>query len=416
MKFVILNSKYYFFILIGIFFINCCSNENNNPLLSTRDVPIKFSSITESHIKLGAEVAIKNANKILKKIYRVRPSNKTFENTLLPLDNLGNTIENVWSPVSLLAFTHPDVRIRDASFEASKNIEEYLNSLSIDEKLFNAIKIFSNNESGKSLSGLEKKYLIDTIREFNRSGFGQGEKVRTKVKLILDQLTSLGLRFEKHISESSDTLFLNDEQILGLSDEYKNQRRIEDNKYAIDLSYPSYDPFMKYAKSDSARKLLRFLYWNRASDKNIVLLDSLLFLRNQLADILDYPTYADYSTELLMAESANGVWEFERSIHELIMPVALKDYDKMLKIKSDISGKYETTIESWEYAQFEHLIKLEEFNLDSKQISEYFELNNVIEGIFDICNQLFNLQFIHIETPSVWHKDVMMYEVLDRDD
>ena len=71
---------------------------------------------------------------------------------------------------------------------------------------------------------------------------------------------------------------------------------------------------MKYAESDSARKTLRYMYWNRASDKNLSILDSLILLRNQLAEILDYPSYSDYTTEILMTENANRVWEFEKSL------------------------------------------------------------------------------------------------------
>ena len=384
--------------------------------MMSREKPINFSSITVAHILDATDHVIYQTNRILKNIYKIGPSQKSFENTLLPLDDVGNIIENVWSPVSLLAFTHPDKGIRNAGLEATQKIEEFLNSISVDEKLYNAIDIFSKKANGKMLTGLEKKFLVETLRDFNRSGFGYSERVRNRVKTILDKSTSLGLAFEKNISESKDTLFLKEHHINGLPKDYCENRKKENGIYAIDLSYPSYSPFMKYAESDSARKTLRYMYWNRASDKNLSILDSLILLRNQLAEILDYPSYSDYTTEILMTENANRVWEFEKSLHEMVMPKALDDYNKMLEIKSQKTGKYESVIESWEYDRYEHLLKMKQFRLDSKKITEYFELTGVIKGLFEICNQLFGIEFSQIDNPSVWHEDVTMYEVYEKSD
>ena len=88
----------------------------------------------------------------------------------------------------------------------------------------------------------------------------------------------------------------------------------------------------------------------------------------------------------------------------------------MLEIKSRETGKYESVIESWEYDRYEHLLKLKQFRLDSKKISEYFELTRVINGLFEICTQLFGIKFSQVDNPSVWHEDVTMYEVYKEDD
>ena len=406
----------YLFISSVVFIFSGCIAEGENPILMSKEEPINFHLVTADHILDATDHVLYKANGLLKNIYKIGPSQKTFENTLLPLDDIGNIIENVWSPVSLLIFTHPDEVIRDAGVKSNQKIEKFLNSVSVDEKLYNAIDVFSKNSNGKMLMGLEKKFLIETLRDFNRSGFGHGETVRNRVKSILDQLTPLGLEFEKNISESKDTLFLTEHHMVGLPEDYCEIRKKESGIYAIDLSYPSYSPFMKYAESDSARKALRFMYWNRSSDENLSILDSLIFFRNQLAEILDYPSYADYVTEILMTENGNRVWEFEKSLHEIIMPKALDDYNRMLEIKSHETGKYESVIESWEYDRYEHLLKLKQFRLDSKKISEYFELTRVINGLFEICTQLFGIKFSQVDNPSVWHEDVTMYEVYQEDD
>jgi thimet oligopeptidase len=405
------------FLLIALLWFKFgCSGIEDNPLLKNRKSPIQFESINAMHIQDATDEVLRNANHILSSIYDIKPANSSFNNILLPLDNLRNEIENVWSPISLLSFTHPDKEIRESGFNASQKIEEYLNRLSVDEKLFNSIQKFSKSTQKKILNDVEKKFLHDTLRDFRRSGFGHDEHVRDRVKILLDRLTSLGLQFEKNISEGKDTLFLNESELTGLSEDYILNRKLNDGRIAIDLSYPSYNPFMKYAENDSIRKSLRFMFWNRAVDKNISILDSLIYYRNILAKTLQYPSFADYRTEILMSENPNNVWEFEKSLREKIMSKALADYDKMLAIKSKITGKYEHTIESWEYARYEHLLLREKFRLDSKLVSEYFELSQVISGLFEMCETLFGLEFREILNPSVWHDNVFMYEMYDRED
>ena len=105
--------------------------------------------------------------------------------------------------------------------------------------------------------------------DYKRSGFSLSAEKRKNVKTVLDKLTELGLQFDKNIRSSQDTLFLMEQDMKGLSENFKKERLQKDGRYSVDTSYPSYGPFMKLAESDNARKKLRFKYNNRASDKNI---------------------------------------------------------------------------------------------------------------------------------------------------
>ena len=113
----------------------------------------------------------------------------------------------------------------------------------------------------------------------------KGEK-RNTLKEIQKRLAELGIAFYNNITSNADTLFINEEMASGLPEDYKIERLIPDGRYAIDLSYPSFVPFMKYADSDSLRKLLRYMHQNIAVPYNLDILNEIISLRNKMSKIL----------------------------------------------------------------------------------------------------------------------------------
>ena len=111
----------------------------------------------------------------------------------------------------------------------------------------------------------------------------------------------------------------------------------------------------------------------------------------------------------------NNVWEFENDLRDKVRPKAEQDIKEMLKMKAKTTGENETTIYSWEAGYYENLILKDNFQLDQEEVRQYFEFNNVTNGLFTVYQELFNITFRKINKPSVWHEDVLMYEVFDND-
>ena len=126
---------------------------------------------------------------------------------------------------------------------------------------------------------------------------------------------------------------VDDAQIEGLQEDYKNARRQEDGKYKIDLSYPSYRPFMQYSNSDETRKELYSMFLNRAAKENPEILIKVLMLRKEMAELLGYETYADYRVADRMAKEPQNVWDFENNLIDKLKEKARIDYDELLTVK-----------------------------------------------------------------------------------
>lgn len=385
----------------------------DNPLLCNLNEIIDFKIIRKGDIDVAATSAIKDSDKILKGVLVLNRSEYTFENTLLKMDDLYNTVFNVWNIIELLSATHPYQIIRDEANMNALRMQEYMIDISTNEDLYRAILAYSKSKEAQTLSGSRKRFLESELRDFKRSGMELKVNKREKLKEIQTRLLQMSIDFSNNITSNKDTLFINKDMMSGLPEDYKIQHLQPDGRYAVDLSYPSFDPFMKYADSDSLRKLLRFNYFNIAAEENLDILNEIIDSSNELAKILGYPSYAAYIIEESMAKTPTAVWEFEKKLRKSIEKKASMDEQEMLKIKREFTGTSEVSVYDWDKYYYENKLLLRKYSVDSEKVKEYFEVNRVIKGFFKITELLFGLEYHEVENPSVWHKDVTMYEVFD---
>ena len=411
---------YSLLLTIGLMMMSCSQNSKinkpyNNPLIIGFNKTIDFKSLKKGHIEEGVEYVLSIAEEIKNEIIKVSEAKKDFSNTLLRIDDMYNIIESVWSPAYLMGSVHTNEEIRNEGLDASKKIQNYITDLSLNEDLYNAVVKYSMTAEAKDLRGYKKKFLDDRLLDYKRTGFNLPKEERAKVKEVLDRLTDLGLEFDKNIRSAQDTLFLDETDLDGLPDNYKKERLQSNGKYAIDMSYPSYSPFMKLAESDQAREELRFKFNNRAVDTNIDVLDNILRARIELSKLLGYRSYAEYRTEDRMAKNAKNVWDFENDLKDKLRAKGKKDLIEMMAVKSKrISSKLVYNIHPWEAGYYENKVKLEKYNLDTEEVRQYFEFNNVTEGLFTIYQLLFGVRFEKNENASVWHEDVQMFSMYDK--
>jgi thimet oligopeptidase len=382
-----------------------------NVLFPDFNEPINFNKIDEQQIKQAKEKAIKNAESIISNITSLQSGERNFNNTLKPFDDLHNELEKVHSSIFLMAYVHPEAGIRDESLQNIKELSRFENKIMMNLELYKAIKEYSESIDRSELNEAEKKLLNDTLWEFERNGLGLPEEKREEIRKIQDDIAELGIQFESNISSYQDALYLEEKDMEGLPEDYKESHKTEDGRYKIDLTYPSYFPFMKYAKSNHARKELSKKFKNIASDKNLDVLVRLLKKRKKLANLLGYETFASYMLKNRMAKDPSTVWDFEQTLKEKVKNKAQKDYDKLLSKKKQAVDNNAQKVESWESSFLTTLLLKEDYHVDDETIKEYFELDKVIEGLFQIAEKLFNLEFKEVDHPPVWHEEVRLFEV-----
>ena len=388
----------------------------HNPLIYSKNKNIDFAVINEYDIENATEYVLREADLILSEIITVPTAERTFANTLLRLDDLYNIVSKVSSPLELLASVHPNRKIRDISDESILIIQRYFVELSANEALYEVVYQFSTSKQAHELPINQQRFLESELRDFQHSGLGLSEYDREKLKRIQNRISELSLQFENNISSYSDTLFIPHNMIAGLPDDYKENHLQADGKYAIDLSYPSFYPFMIYAESDSLRKLLRYMFLNKGMPQNVSILSEILANRKSLAELLNYPSFSALIIDQGMAKSTEAVWEFEKDLIEKIQPKANWDTKQLLQLKYDTIEGNDKTITDWQKDYYENQLLLKKHRVDSEEVKQYFQVDNVIEGLFAISSLLFDIKFREIENPSVWHSGVRMFEMKEKSD
>ena len=372
---------------------------------------IDFYNLREGDLKAATAMVLREADTILAEILSIPDSVRTFENTLLRLDDLYNAVSLVWNPAGLLGAVHPSEVIRNEADESEITIQQYFIDLSINEKLYQAVSAYSTTDAAATLSGGRLRFLESELRDFKRSGLGLDKKKREKLKEIRNSLSLLSIDFENNIAAYSDTILITEETTDGLPDDYKKEHILQDGRYAIDLSYPSFYPFMEYAESDSLRKVIRTKFLNRGMPENLKILEEIISKRRQMAKMLGYSSYAEYAIEESMAKTPAAVWDFENGLRERVDGKADRDTQEMLNIKQKLTDSTAAMVYDWEKYYYENQLLLRKYKVNAEEVKQYFEVKSVINGLFTLSQLLFGIKYSEVEYPSLWHEDVKMYEV-----
>ena len=385
---------------------------SDNPLFNQFNQPVDFSTIQADHVTQATESIMEQTDEHLKKILDFDHAERTFENTMSDLDNLYNNLNTISSNIYLIAYTHTDSVTRNNALESNTILEQYGNKLQLNDSLYQSVKNYADSEEARNLTGPKAKFVKETVEDFERNGFALSKEDRDKLKAINDEISEIGNEFSKNIASYQDHLIVSEEDMEGLPDDYKESRFQEDGSYKIDLSYPSYFPFMKYCKSDQARKELYMKFNNRASDTNLEVLQRLLIKRKEMAELLGYNTYAEYRLEDRMAKNPATVWDFETDLTEKVKSKAQKDYQELLEVKKAIATlEKPAVINTWERGYYNDILLKENYQLDEEKVKEYFSLDDVLSGLFSITQDIFDLEYREVENPSVWYSEVRLFEV-----
>ncbi len=402
---------------ILVFLLGCEQNEQatdvGNPLLVELNDPIIFDSLTAEYVQEAYDTSRAQLSGLIDEIVSVPDAEKSFDNTMVKLDDLYNDLSNRYALVYLMGSTHPDSAIRETAVKVRNDFAIMFNELQLNEDLYAAIKTYSQSAEAKSLNGSKAKFLEETIIEFERNGFALGLEERGQLKEILNDLSTISNEFSTNIAKYEDQLILDESEMAGLPEDYKKAHRQEDGTYKVGLSYPDYRPFMQYAKSDEARKQLYIKYNNRAADSNLEVLDKMLIKRKEMADLLGYGTFGEYQTETRMASDPTTVWDFETKLTNSVKPKGQQDYDQLLNHKKSL-GLPGEKVNHWEFSYIENLLKTTEYGVDEEVVRQYFPIENVKDGLFQITQKLFGVTYEKIVDASVWHPDVELYHVIDK--
>jgi oligopeptidase A len=269
--------------------------------------------------------------------------------------------------------------------------------------------------------------ITDALRNFHLSGIDLPEEKQKRFKEIKQQLSKLTSKFgdnvldathawKKVINDQSDLAGLPDSSLSMLEQTAKQN---DTKGWMLTLDFPCYHAIMSYAENRELRKTMYDAYITRASDQgpnagefdNTSLMEQILDLRHELAQLLGFSNFAEFSLATKMAPSTEHVLHFLYDLADRSKPFADKDLEELSEYASEHGGLSE--LRPWDTAYYSEKLRKHKFNVTQEQLKPYFPELGVLQGLFDIVNRLYGLSIKKIKNTDVWHEDVKFFEISD---
>ncbi|MCD8260249.1 MAG: M3 family metallopeptidase, partial [Bacteroides sp.] len=384
---------------------------------------VPFDQIEISHYEPALLEGMKQQNEEIEAITG-NPEPPSFENTIVALEKSGALLERVSSVFGNLLSSETSDEMQELAQKMMPLLSEHNNNINLNEKLFNRVKSVYEQKEHLSLAPEDIKLLEDTYEGFIRSGANLSEEDKEKYKAFSSELSTLTLQYsQNNLKETNNyELALTQEQLKGLPEsavEAAEQTAKEKQKegYIFTLHAPSYIPFMTYAEDRDLRKELYMAYNTRSTTgeyDNTEIVKRITNIRLERAKLLGFSTYAEYVLQRRMAETTDAVYNLLDQLLEAYTPAAREEYNEVTALARKTEGD-DFVLMPWDWSYYSEKLKNEKYNLDEEQLRPYFELNNVIDGVFGLATRLYGITFKENKEIPVYHEDVKPYEVYDKD-
>lgn len=397
------------------------SNEGNPFFAESWDTPFNippFDQIKIEHYMPAFEEGIKLAKAEINAITSSKET-PSFENTIEAYINSGEFLTKVSTVYNNLCSAELTDELSSLQLTVRNMLTSYSNEVSLNDQLFAKIKSVYENRESMNLSKDQLRLVEKTFEQFAMNGANLPADKKEELKKINQHLSSLTLKFKNNVLQAMKDfkLVIEDEALLEGLPQAAKDRALKDGKWVFSLDKPSMIPFLQNAKNSKLREQLYDGYLNRCDGgdniDNKAIIDSMVNIRAQRAQILGFNNHAEFTLKNNMAKTPENVYTL---LNELWTP-ALKRAErelkemKAIKVKEGDSSPF-TKADWWYYAE---RLREQKYKLSDTEIAPYLSLEATREGIFTLCNKLYGITFTPVEGAPVYHKDCQVFECHDSD-
>lgn len=396
-----------------------------NPLLQSHALP-QFSAIKPEHVKPAVEKAIADCKQCIEQVL-TNNDTYTWQNLVMPIDEVDDVLGKLWSPVSHLNSVLSSDELREAYESCLPLLSEYGTFVGQHQGLYEAYKQLAESEHYQTLDTAQKKVIDNALRDFTLSGIALAPEKQTRYGEIVAKLSELGSNFNNNLLDATQAFTVNitdEAKLAGLPDSAKAAAAQLAQAKALDgwlftLDFPSYLPVMMYCDNRELREKMYRAFVTRASElgpnagefDNSQVMNDILALRHELAQLLDFAHYADKSLATKMADSSEQVIGFLQDLAAKSKPQGaqeLAELHEFAKEKHQVEA-----LAAWDLPYYSEKLKQERYAISDEELRPYFPEQTVVAGLFEVVNRLFGLTIKQREGVDVWHQDVKFYDVYD---
>ena len=412
--------------ILGFLGISGCkeSTKSDNPFLNDWDTPFEvapFDQISTADYMPAFLQGIEEQTLEIKEII-TKKAEPSFKNTIKPLEYSGELLTKVSRVFYSINSANTNDSLQYINKEIAPLISRHMDNINLNDSLFVRVKSVYDNRDKFRLTEEEKKVLDDTYKGFVRNGAALAPEEKNRLRKINEELSLLSVQFGQNLLAETNGFRLvidKKEDLSGLPEGIIEQAATMaksldmEGKWVFTLQVPSMTPFLQYSdRRDLREKLFRAYYMKGDNDNetdNKAIISRMVRLRIERSRLLGYKTYADFALERSMAKTSERVIDFLNQIWDAAVPVAKAEAAAQQEMIGREGGKFK--LEPWDWWYYSEKIKKEKYDLSDEITRPYFQIENVISGMFYVANRLYRLEFNERNDIPKYHPDVKTFEV-----
>ena len=416
---------------LNILFLLFCittMTQAQNPLFekyNTAHNTVPFDKIEISHYEPAIRKGIKDHSAEIDAITQNSEA-ASFENTILAYEQSGELLDRVLTVFSNLRSAETNDELQAIAQKMIPLLSEHSNNVNLNQALFKRVKEVYSKKAELQLTDEEEKLLDNCYDGFIRRGANLEGEAKKRYRELTQKLSQLGLDYsENNLKETNNyELVITDKaQLAGLPESSidaakETAKEKNSDGWVFTLQAPSYIPFLTYADNRDLREEIYMAYNTKCTHdneyNNLQNVKEIVNTEMEIAQLLGYKTYADYTLEKRMAKSSEAVYNLLNQLIDAYLPTAKKELKEVEELAQKEQGA-DFKIMPWDWSYYSNKLKNEKFNFNEEMLRPYFELSNVKEGVFGLATRLYGITFKENKEITVYHPEVNAYEVFDKD-
>jgi oligopeptidase A len=392
-----------------------------NPLLRS-SYRIPFDEIRPDHVVPGVAELLSEAEAEIDRIGSVTSAPR-WDNTLEPLGKALRRVDEGTKPIQHLLAVAESRELREAWSEVLPRISAFWTRLFLHEGLWARLQAFEATNEADALTGVARRHLEKTMRDFRRSGADLAPDERARLEEIDVEMAQLEQKFSENVLDATADWSLHveeEEELEGIPVDFvarfaKHARERDLEGWVIHLDAPSVHAILKHARTRALRHTVHEAFLSRGSEEpwdNRPLIPEILKLRQEKATLLGYPDFPDFRLEEQMTGGGEAARSFVRGMIDRTRPYWERDFEV---VRTAGLERGLEPVRPWDVSYLVEQLRRERFDLDEEELRAYFPLDRVLEGLFELAGRIFGLSVEETPIEEVWHPEVRFFEVRDDD-
>ena len=397
-------------------------NLTANTLTAPQALPV-FDEIVIENIESAITAHLQNNLDAINKL--TQQANPTWESLVQPLEELDDTLNKAWSPVSHLNSVTNSDELRDAYNACLPKLSAYSTEIGQNKALQQAYQAIKDSPDFASLTTAQQKSINNALRDFHLAGVDLSADKKTRYGEIKSRLSDLSSKFGENVLDATNKwqkVITDPAQLAGIPDSslqgFAHGAKAADlDGYLLTLDFPCYLPVMTYCDNSALREEMYTAFSTRASDQgphggefdNSENMAEILALRHELANLLGFESYAHYSLASKMAENPQQVVSFLEDLAHKSKAQAQQELAELTEFAQQEHGV--SALEPWDISYYAEKLKLARYNISQEEIRPYLPAPKALAGLFEVTKRLYGIDVTQVTDAKLYHPDVQLFNI-----